>query len=222
LDEGDHVQVTLDDLSTAGVYHLMSQVIVPRPIAWVVTDNGAGEGLARWNLAPYSYFNAVASDPPTVMFSIGVAEQGIGSRDGRKDTLTNLGEREEHTIALPNRAQLDAVEMTSTAVPHGESEFTLAGLDAVDWDWSVPRPSGARVAMGCTVHSIVPIADGPQRVVLARIHMMWIDDRAVGEDHRGRPLVDAVALDPLMRLGAGNYAEMGPTAKPARSARPEA
>lgn len=216
------MHIALEDLSTAGVYHLMTQVIVPRPIAWVVTDNGSGDGPARWNLAPFSYFNAVASDPPSVMFSIGVSGRGTGSPGGRKDTLTNLTERGEHTIALPTRAQIDAVEATSTEVPHGESEFALAGLEAVTWDWPVPRPSGAHAAMGCTVDSVIPVADGPQRVVIACVHVIWVDDVAVGEDHRGRPLVDATLLDPLMRLGAGNYAEMGPTARPGRSARPEA
>jgi flavin reductase (DIM6/NTAB) family NADH-FMN oxidoreductase RutF len=216
------MHIELGGLSPSGVYHLMTQVIVPRPIAWVVTDNGSGEGADRWNLAPFSYFNAVASDPPTVMFSIGVSGRAAGSPGERKDTLANLSEHGEHTIALPTRAQLDAVEATSTEVPHGESEFALAGLDAVDWDWPVPRPSGVRAAMGCTVDSVVPVADGPQRLVIARVHAIWVDDVAVGADHRGRPLVDATLLDPLMRLGAGNYAEMGPTAKPGRSARPEA
>ena len=213
--------VRLDGLSSTGVYHLVTQVVVPRPIAWVVTDNGSGEGAARWNLAPYSYFNAVASDPAMVMFSIGVSTRDEGPGDV-KDTLSNITERGQHTIALPHRAQLDAVETTAIAVPHGESEFTLAGLEPVAWDWPVPRPSGVRVALGCTVESIVPIADGPQRVVLARLHVVWVDDATVGEDHRGRPLVDATLLDPLLRLGAGDYAGMGATAKPERSARPNA
>jgi len=210
--------VALDGLSPAGTYHLMTQVIVPRPIAWVVTDSGSGDGDSRWNLAPFSYFNAVASDPPMVMFSVGRTGRGSGARGGMKDTLANLIERSEHTIALPTRAQLEAVEQTSSEIPHGESEFVLAGLEAIAWDWPVPRPSGARAALGCTVDSIVPVADGPQRVVLARLHTLWVDDAAVGEDHRGRPLVDAVALDPLLRLGAGRYAAMGPTAEPQQRA----
>jgi len=214
--------VALDDLSPAGVYHLMTQVIVPRPIAWVVTDNATEDGEARWNLAPFSYFNAVASDPPTVMFSIGATGRGSGTRNGMKDTLANLTERSEHTIALPTRSQLDAVESTSTEIPYGESEFALAGLEAIEWEWPVPRPSGARAVLGCTVDTIVPVAEGPQRVVLARVHVVWVDDAAAGLDHRGRPRVDAVALDPLMRLGAGIYASMGQTARPERSARPGA
>jgi flavin reductase (DIM6/NTAB) family NADH-FMN oxidoreductase RutF len=215
------VIVDLEGMSTAAIYHLMTQVVVPRPIAWVVSDNGADEP-SRWNLAPYSYFNAVASDPPTVMFSVGASRRDTAATPGMKDTLANVTARPEHTIALPSRHQLDAVEATSSEVPTGESEFALAGLDALAWDWSVPMPSGVRAALGCTVDRIVPVADGPQRVVLARVHRVWIDDAVVTEDAKGRPRVDATMLDPLLRLGAGDYAAMGATARPGRSARPEA
>lgn len=212
--------VDLEGMSSEAVYHLMTQVIVPRPIAWVVSDNGVDAADdARWNIAPFSYFNAVASDPPTVMFSVGERGRADGPA-GVKDTLTNVSARAEHTIAVPNREQLDAVEVTSTEVPYGQSEFALAGLEPVAWEWSVPRPSGVRAALGCTVAGIVPIADGPQRVVLARVHRIWVDDAAVGEDAKGRPRVDATLLDPLLRLGAGSYARMGPTMRPERSARP--
>jgi flavin reductase (DIM6/NTAB) family NADH-FMN oxidoreductase RutF len=212
--------VELGGMSSAAVYHLMTQVVVPRPIAWVVSDNGASVADdERWNLAPFSYFNAVASDPPTVMFSVGVRARD-GGPVGVKDTFANVSARSEHTIALPNRAQLEAVEMTSTDVPFGESEFALAGLTPVAWEWPVPRPSGVRAALGCTVDRIVEVADGPQRIVLARVHHVWVDDAVVGEDAKGRVHVDATLLDPLLRLGAGTYAGMGLTMRPERSARP--
>lgn len=212
--------VDLEGMSSAAVHHLMTQVIVPRPIAWVVSDNGVDAAAdARWNVAPYSFFNTVASHPPTVMFSVGERGRPDGAA-GVKDTLMNVAARAEHTIALPNREQLDAVEATSAEVPHGQSEFALAGLEAVAWEWSVPRPSGVRAALGCTVASIVPIADGPQRVVLARVHRIWVDDAAISEDAKGRPLIDPTILDPLLRLGAGLYTRMGPTMRPQRSARP--
>lgn len=211
--------VELDGMSATAVYHLMTQVIIPRPIAWVVSDNGEAE-TTRWNVAPYSYFNAVASEPPMVMFSVGTSTRAAASAAGVKDTLANVQQRPQHTIALPHRAQLDAVEATSTEVPFGTSELELAGLAPVTWEWPVPRPSGVRAALGCTVDTIVPIADGPQRVVLARVECVWVDDDAVGEDAKGRPRIDAGHLDPLLRLGAGQYAAMGATARPDRDARP--
>lgn len=211
--------VDLEGMSAASVYHLMMQVVVPRPIAWVVSDNG-GDGSSRWNLAPFSYFNAVASDPPTVMFSVGASRRDTASTLGMKDTLSNVTARPEHTIALPSRHQLDAVEATSADVPTGASEFALAGIEPFAWDWPVPMPSGVRAALGCTVDRIVPVADGSQHVVLARVHRVWLDDAVVTEDAKGRTRIDATLLDPLLRLGAGEYAAMGPTARAERSARP--
>jgi flavin reductase (DIM6/NTAB) family NADH-FMN oxidoreductase RutF len=134
-----------------------------------------------------------------------------------KDTISNIEARGQHTIALPTHAQLEAVEATSAPLPHGESEFLRVGLQAEPWEWPIPRPAGVRAALGCTVDRIVPIAGGPQRVVLARVHVVWVDDVAVFEDHRGRAQVDAALLDPLLRLGAGTYASMGPTTRAART-----
>ncbi len=211
--------VELARLSATDVYHLMTQVIVPRPIAWVVSEDAPGDG-SSWNLAPYSYFNAVSSDPPTVMFSVSRSQRtsGTGGGDDVKDTLANVTERPVHTIALPGRSQVEQVEATASTVPRGTSEFALADLEPVAWDWPVPRPAGARVALGCTVDRIVPIGDGPQRVVLSRIDRIWVDPAVVGEDAKGRLRVDATLLDPLARLGAGEYGGLTPPFRPARPA----
>lgn len=213
--------IGLEGMSAPGVYHLMTQVIVPRPIAWVVSDNGV-DSAARWNLAPFSYFNVVASEPPTVMFSVGASRRDTASTPGMKDTLINITERPDLTIALPSRDQIDAVEATSSEVPTGQSEFTLAGLEPVPWDWPTPMPTGVRAALGCTVDRTVPVADGPQRVVLARVHRVWLDDAVVAEDEKGRLRVDATLLDPLLRLGVGIYAALGTPARPGRQEGSEA
>lgn len=197
------------------VHHLMTQVVVPRPIAWVVSDNG--EELSpdvRWNLAPYSFFNVVASDPPTVVFSVGVSPRDAAAGGPVKDTLTNVRGRPQHTIALPHAGQRDVVEATAAAVEPGRSELTMAGLEPVAWDWPVPMPSGVRVALGCTLDTVLPVADGPQRLVVSRIERVWVDDQAVGTDAKGRTTIDAGVIDPLVRLGAGLYASLGPLTRP--------
>jgi flavin reductase (DIM6/NTAB) family NADH-FMN oxidoreductase RutF len=198
----------LDDLDGPAVYHLMTQVILPRPIAWVVTDNGL-ESEDHWNVAPFSYFNGISSEPPMVMFSVGNWRTGE-----TKDTLRNVIERPNHTIALPHQGQLEAVQATADALPHGSSEFAHAGLEPIEWDWDVPRPSGTRIALGCTLERTIEIVPRDQFLVISRVHLLWVDDVAVSQDQKGRVRFDSVRLDPLARLGAGQYAGLGAPQSP--------
>jgi len=215
--------VELDGLERDVVYHLLTQLVIPRPIAWVLSDNGdttevagatdaaTGAGVdprSRWNLAPYSYFNAVSSKPAMTMFSVGPA-----AATAVKDTFTNIVERDHHTIMLPHAGLITAVQRTADVLPPGRSEVVHAGLELVDWGWSTPRVEGARIALGCTLDRTIIIDDADpttQRIVMSRIHRVWVDDAAVGEDVKGRVRVDPALLDPLARLGAGQYAPLAP------------
>ena len=205
----------LDGVPGTDVYRLLTQVIVPRPIAWVLTDAGeeAGSGDARWNLAPYSYFMGLASEPPLVGFSV-----GIGRERRVKDTLVNLRARPEHTILLPHLGQLDAVQRTSAELPPGASEVVDTGLGTVDWDWPTPRLEGSRVALACRLERCVDLApDDRQVLVVSRVHRVWLDDAVAVEGRPGSQLVDPAALDPLARLGAGLYAGLGTPVRPSEA-----
>ena len=70
---------SFSDLNPSERYHIMTQVVIPRPIAWVLTANDGDQSnhsSSRFNLAPFSYFNAISSDPPLVMMSIGKKPDG--------------------------------------------------------------------------------------------------------------------------------------------------
>ncbi len=197
----------LDRIAAPDVYRLLAQIIIPRPIAWVLTDSGVGE---RWNLAPFSYFTGLASDPPLVGFSV------IRGRDGRvKDTVRNLGSRPDHTILVPRTGQLEAVQRTGADLPPDRSELVDAGLTAEPWDWPVPRVTGCRVALGCRLERFVPLVpDDRQVLVVSRVHRVWLDDTVEGDVRRGVPAVDPVRVDPLARLGPGRYAGLGEVLRP--------
>lgn len=204
----------LDGTPDADVYRLLTQVIVPRPIAWVLTDRGEGDAAGgRWNLAPFSYFMGLASDPPLVGFSVG------SGRIGRvKDTLRNVRARPEHTILLPHVGQLDAVQRTSAEVPEEVSEVVEAGLRVAAWDWPTPRLEESRVALACRLERCIDLApDDAQVLVVSRVHRVWLDDAVAVEDRPGSQLVDPVALDPLGRLGTGLYAGIGDPVRPAEA-----
>lgn len=206
----------LDGASRSDVYRLMTQVVVPRPIAWVLTDAGDGQPDAeRWNLAPFSYFTALASQPALVGYSIGTRADGSA-----KDTLRNVRARSEHTVLLPHRGLLEEVQRTSLELPHGRSEVRDAGLTAVTWDWPTPRIEGVRVALGCRLERSVDLSPDGQVLVIARVHRVWLDDAVAAEDRPGSALVDPVTLDPLGRLGTGLYAGLGPPVRPRGEAGP--
>ncbi len=75
------MNLQLSSISPTQIYHLMTQTIIPRPIAWVLTDSGEH----NYNLAPFSYFTPVASNPPLLMFSVGKKPSGE-----TKDTTRNV------------------------------------------------------------------------------------------------------------------------------------
>lgn len=193
------MQINLDDLSPARAYHLMIQSIVPRPIAWVLSDNGD----ETYNLAPFSYFNAVCSDPPVLMISIGRRPDGSD-----KDTARNIVGRKQFVVHIPHRDMALEVTESSRPLPFGESELTRQGLATVPFEnFALPRLAKARLAFACELHSTQEL--GPQLLVFGRIRHAWLDDAVASTDARGRLAVDAQALDPLGRLGGDDYSFSG-------------
>ena len=81
------MNLNFSDFSASQRYHLMTQTIIPRPIAWVLTDSSSNAEKDNFNLAPFSYFTAVSSEPPILMLSVGKKPNGDD-----KDTLINVRE----------------------------------------------------------------------------------------------------------------------------------
>ncbi len=104
--------VNYSDLNPTNIYKLMSNSVVPRPIAWIVTkDNGV------INIAPFSYFIPLSSKPPIVIVSIGHKEDGT-----LKDTLVNIRETKKATICFVDEAHIEDMNKTALSLPREESE----------------------------------------------------------------------------------------------------
>lgn len=193
-------------LTAPQAYHLMTQTIVPRPIAWVLTENEAGSGQDRYNLAPFSYFNSVDSNPPTLMISIG--QQADGSS---KDTLANIQRSGELVIHIASAQDIEALNQSAATLPYGESELAASSLTTTPVEgWALPRLSKTKIAFSCTLDHLHLIGKTPQSLVFARVNATYIADEIVRIDEaNGRTIVDAAALDPLARLGGSNYAFLG-------------
>ena len=170
-------------------------LVAPRPIGWFTTLNADG-GV---NLAPYSYFNAMADDPPVVCFSAG----GPGRV---KDSARNAAERGEFVHNLVTWDLREQMNATSEEVGPGIDEARLAGLDLAPCELvETPRVAASPVSLECRYMRTVEIpqngGDGPNLVVFGEVVGVHIgDDYLVG----GR--FDPEALEVVARLGYADYA----------------
>ncbi len=193
--------IDLAKMSTSQVYFSLTQTVIPRPIAWVLSRYADGQ----YNLAPFSYFNAVCSDPPLVMISVGRKPDG-----NFKDTKMNIEERGAFVIHLVDENNLDAMNESSATLPYGESELAATGLSTVEFEgFEVPRIASAPVAFACTRYQVIQLGNTPQNLILGQVHRIFVDDAVVGEDAKGRAKVLAERIRPVGRLGPSEYVTFG-------------
>lgn len=191
----------LHTMNPGQVYFNMIQTLIPRPIAWVLSENAQG----GFNLAPFSYFNAVCSDPPIIMISVG--KQADGSH---KDTRVNIEARNDFVIHIAHREMLEAMNASSATLPSEVSEVEQIGLATVPMEGSrLPRLADCRIAYACERHQILEIGNGPQSLILGQVNGIYLDDAVAHVNDKGRLKVDAAAVDPLGRLGASEYVTFG-------------
>ena len=189
------MQLDFSKLPAREVYGWMTSVIAPRPIAWVSTVSAAGRG----NLAPFSFFQGVTSNPPTLMFV------PVNDRHGQpKDTVRNIREVPEFVVNVVPYALAEPMNATAATLPYGESEFEKCGIASTP---SVrvrpPRVAAAPVAFECTLHQIVDIGEGPlaAHVVFGRIHLVHVSDAVLGADGQ----VDPAKIDLIGRMSGEWY-----------------
>lgn len=173
-------------------------LVAPRPIGWFTTLNGDGSV----NLAPYSFFNAMADDPPVVCFS------AVGS-ERATDTARNAADTGEFVHNLVIWSLRDAMNITAREVPAGVDEAKLANLDlAPSVLVSTPRVAASPVAFECRYLRTleIPQNNTPSLVVFGEVVGIHIDDDAIAG---GR--FDPEAQGVIARLGYANYAVVGGT-----------
>jgi flavin reductase (DIM6/NTAB) family NADH-FMN oxidoreductase RutF len=171
-------------------YKLLTASVVPRPIAWVTTRSRAGVV----NAAPFSFFNAMGSDPPTVVL-------GIMPRDGRhKDTAANIEETAEFVVNMVSETNAEAMNLTCIDAPPEVDELELARLTPVpSQKVGPPRIGESPVAFECRL--LASLVTGPlQSLVVGRIVCAHVDDAFVLDAKRCH--VDTPALRLIGRMHA--------------------
>jgi flavin reductase (DIM6/NTAB) family NADH-FMN oxidoreductase RutF len=166
-----------------------SAIVAPRPIAWISTRGSHGD-----NLAPYSFFNAVAYHPPQIMF----ASTGI------KDTLKNIRETGVFAVNITSAAMFAAMSETSAALPHGSDEFTAAGVARADCTLiPCPRVADAPATLECRVLQEITLAGRDNVMTIAEVVGIHLRDDCLVD---GR--FDLTRFQPMARAGYQDYARV--------------
>ena len=172
-------------------------LVVPRPIGWISSQDGNGVV----NLAPYSFFNGVASEPPTVMFS----SNGVHSEGSYKDSVKNVRDTGEFVCNLATWETREAMNTTSAMVARSVDEFQLSGLTPVPSRLvKPPRVKESPVHLECKYLQIVELpCDKPEQsnlVVFGQVVGIHIDDSIISDG-----MIDMNVFKPIARLGYFDY-----------------
>ncbi|MDX1449534.1 MAG: flavin reductase family protein [Acidimicrobiia bacterium] len=174
-------------------YKLLIGLVVPRAIGWIGTRNSHGVS----NLAPFSFFTAVAATPPTVMFST----VRPGGRE--KDTLANVRETGVFTVNVVTEEVVERMNATSATVAQDVDEFELAGVTAVEASVvAAPSVAEAKAVLECTVVDTVDVGQPPMgaTMVLGRVERFHVESELLDGTR-----IDQEALRAVGRMGGPLY-----------------
>jgi len=208
------MQLDFSALNKNERYHLMTQTIIPRPIAWALTASDEGIASGDYNLAPFSYFSAISAEPALLMISLAKKPNG-----DIKDTLTNVLKNRKMVIHIASNDQAELVTQTAATLDYGESELTNTRLTTTPFeDFALPRLTQCNVAYGCELYEIKEIGETPQTLIFLEVKHLYLNEAVLRNENPERITIAAEKVDPLARLGGGEYASVG---APYRLKRPD-
>ena len=169
-------------------------IVTPRPIGWISSQDKAG----LRNLAPYSFFNAVAYVPPQVMFASTSAKP---DQDGTKDSVANIRETEVFCVNIVEYAARDVMNRTSATLPREVDEFEAAGIEAAPCETiDCARVANAPASLECKLTGIVELPGEANKVVFGEVTGIHMRDDCLVDG-----VFDVTKFQPLTRLGYRDY-----------------
>ncbi len=193
--------IDFERLESPAAYKLLIGAVVPRPIAFISTQNKKGQT----NLAPFSFFNAVSSAPPCVMFS--VTRKSTGEK---KDTLVNIEETRQFVVNTVAEWMIEPMNLCSAEYPYGVSEFEKIGFtQEPSRRIQAPRVKESPIQMECIFEKSLTIGEGgagSATIVVGRIVMMHVHAPAYQD---GKILIREIS--PVARLAGASYSLLGET-----------
>ena len=169
-------------------------IVTPRPIGWISSQDQNGNR----NLAPYSFFNAVAYIPPQVMFS---STGQKPDQDGTKDSVANIRETGVFCVNIVEYVMRDAMNLSSASLDKTEDECTEAGIDAIACDTIKGfRVHGAPASLECKLTQILKLPGETNFAVFGEVIGVHMRDNCMVDG-----LFDVRKFKPLSRLGYRDY-----------------
>ena len=174
-------------------------LVFPRPIGWISTLSK--NGIA--NLAPYSFFNAIAYEPPQVMFSA----TGFHSQGGLKDSIANVLSNNEFVVNLTTKKLKTQVNQTSIDAPHEIDEFNVFKLQKRKSRIVAP-PSIAEspVNLECRLFKKIDLKTKVKNqniMIIGEVVGIHIDDKFIKNNK-----IDSLAMRAISRMGYAEYSEV--------------
>ena len=195
----DSEKIKAETLSDMQNYKLLSGSIIPRPIAFVTTQN-----LKGISTQSRLVFNVVNHTPP--MIAIAVQR----TKGNRKDTSINIEQSGEFVVHITDEAIVNDVNETAAPLEYGVNELKRTSLSMIDSDLiKVPAIKEAKVRFECKLHQIVQLGnkDNGSDLIIGEIVMYHIDEEVYFEDSK----IDANQLNPVARLAGNDYSLLGQT-----------
>ena len=173
-------------------------LIVPRPIGWISSKNNEGQ----INLAPYSFFNAIATIPPMVVIGPG----GYSKSGNNKDTLLNIKNNPEFVCNFVSWDVKDIMNESSYSFDNNESEIEKLNIETEDSTMvSIPRVKLSPAHFECTLFKIIDLPSdskgNPNHLIIGNIVGINISDKIIKNDR-----IDIGELKPISRMGYDEYA----------------
>lgn len=182
----------LDETASSDAYKLLSGLVVPRPIGWIGTRREDG----TFNLAPFSFFNVVSTNPPTVLFS------GGRHSDRPKDSVTLAEIAGEFTVNIVSESVAEAMNITAGSYTAEDDEFAIAGLTpAVGEVVGAPMVAESPANLECRVVDILDLGHGPTtRVVVGQVLVIHVLEEVLDGTR-----IDNDALRAIGRMAGNTY-----------------
>jgi len=181
-------------------YQLMAQTIIPRPIAWIVTQDKNG----TLNIAPFSYFMGLSSEPPTMIVSIGHKSDGTP-----KDTLKNIRESKKCTICMVDEPHLTQMHLSAQELAASQSEAQTFDIETKNVVTGFPpMVAGVKNAFFCEFCQEIDLKGSQTIPLIVEIKQQYIANEIISDKERL-----TLEYAPVARVGK-SYARIGEEIKP--------